>query len=140
MGNVVARGVDTTQPVKAVPWLTIADRGTQAAHLEPEGGHGFRYRAREHCKLPHVMKFSGGRSSGMLLFTLLENGLPQCRARRRGGVQQHVLRTPRDLPVRGDLQADRRATLRCAVLLGRVSDLTRTRGAASGRASQATAW
>ena len=75
MDSVVIRGVDTTQPIKAAPRLTLADRGTQAAHLEPEGGHGFRYRAREHCRLPHVMKFSGGRSSGMLLFTLLENGL-----------------------------------------------------------------
>lgn len=33
----------------------------------------FRYRAKSHRELPHVVKFSGGRSSGMLLFTLLEN-------------------------------------------------------------------
>ena len=35
----------------------------------------FRYRAKRHRDLPHVVKFSGGRSSGMLLFTLLENRL-----------------------------------------------------------------
>ena len=35
----------------------------------------FRYRAEDHKRLPHVVKFSGGRSSAMLLFLLLENGL-----------------------------------------------------------------
>ena len=33
------------------------------------------YRASGHESLPHVVKFSGGRSSGMLLFKLLDNGL-----------------------------------------------------------------
>ena len=28
-----------------------------------------------HSKLPHIIKFSGGRSSGALLFSMLENGL-----------------------------------------------------------------
>lgn len=45
--------------------------------------HPFRYRAKHHRNLPHVVKFSGGRSSGLLLFTLLENGLLD---RRRGDV------------------------------------------------------
>lgn len=36
---------------------------------------GFKYEISGHSKLPHVVKFSGGRSSGMLLFTLLEEGL-----------------------------------------------------------------
>ena len=34
-----------------------------------------RYRAKRHRDLPHMVKFSGGRSSGMLLFALLENGI-----------------------------------------------------------------
>ncbi len=34
-----------------------------------------RYRSKQHQDLPHVLKFSGGRSSGMLLFTLLEMGV-----------------------------------------------------------------
>ena len=34
-----------------------------------------RYASPEHEALPHVVKFSGGRSSGMLLFTLLERGM-----------------------------------------------------------------
>ena len=74
MGNIVFQGVDVTQPIRAVPRLIHSDRGLGAGHLDPEGRYGFRYRARNHIQLPHVMKFSGGRSSGMLLFTLLENG------------------------------------------------------------------
>ena len=35
----------------------------------------FRYRSKHHADLPHVVKFSGGRSSGMLLFALLQNGI-----------------------------------------------------------------
>lgn len=33
------------------------------------------YRKVEHASLPHIVKFSGGRSSGMMLFKLLEAGL-----------------------------------------------------------------
>ena len=35
----------------------------------------FSYDASAHEELPHVVKFSGGRTSGMLLFMLLENGM-----------------------------------------------------------------
>lgn len=35
--------------------------------------HILRYRAKHHQDLPHIVKFSGGRTSGMLLFTLLKN-------------------------------------------------------------------
>ena len=63
-----------SRPVQAAPRLVLSDRRPGAPHVDPQQGHEFRYRAREHCQLPHVMKFSGGRSSGMLLFTLLENG------------------------------------------------------------------
>ena len=37
--------------------------------------HRFQYEAPGHHELPHVMKFSGGQTSGMLLFILLEAGL-----------------------------------------------------------------
>ena len=40
---------------------------------DPTKQYDFRYRAKGHRDLPHVVKFSGGRSSGMLLFVLLEN-------------------------------------------------------------------
>ena len=39
------------------------------------GHYVFHYDSKAHKDLPHVVKFSGGRSSGMLLFTLLEAGL-----------------------------------------------------------------
>jgi 3'-phosphoadenosine 5'-phosphosulfate sulfotransferase (PAPS reductase)/FAD synthetase len=35
----------------------------------------FQYEAKSHKDFPHVVKFSGGKTSGMLLFTLLEGGL-----------------------------------------------------------------
>ena len=53
----------------AVPSLTIANQQT----LTQPGQ--IRYRARRHPELPHIVKFSGGRSSGLLLFVLLDNGL-----------------------------------------------------------------
>lgn len=61
--------------IDRVPKLVIANR-----HHVQEQDHGsrsysLRYRAKAHRELPHVVKFSGGRSSGMLLFALLENGL-----------------------------------------------------------------
>ncbi len=37
--------------------------------------HIMRYEVASHAERPHVLKFSGGRSSGMLLFTLLHNNL-----------------------------------------------------------------
>ena len=73
MSSVTVQAVDMTQPIRDVPRLFLAHRAPGAGYAEPKEGHGFRYRARAHSELPHVMKFSGGRSSGMLLFTLLEN-------------------------------------------------------------------
>ena len=37
--------------------------------------HIFRYRSKHHKKFPHVVKFSGGCSSGLMLFLLLESGI-----------------------------------------------------------------
>ena len=68
-------GGDVVPRVCGVPRLAVWHdvRGTEEGQNEAQ--HLLRYRARDHHELPHVMKFSGGRSSGMLLFTLLENGL-----------------------------------------------------------------
>ena len=44
-----------------------------AAKFDPDRELSFRYHMREHDRMPHVVKFSGGRSSGMLLLLLLEN-------------------------------------------------------------------
>ena len=59
----------------SIPKLEISREPDTSTHHDPTRTHPFRYRSRHHQELPHVVKFSGGRSSGMLLFTLLENGL-----------------------------------------------------------------
>ena len=63
--------------VNAVPTLTIKGPAARTKRYDPNRIYSFRYRSKRHLELPHVVKFSGGRSSGMLLFTLLENGFLQ---------------------------------------------------------------
>ena len=60
--------------MKAVPKLAISRELDEAEIYDPCRTYSFRYRSRIHGQLPHVVKFSGGRSSGLMLFTLLENG------------------------------------------------------------------
>ena len=62
--------------VRDVPKLSVSKqvREPPPKH-DPDKEYEFRYRSKQHSSLPHVVKFSGGRSSGMLLFALLENGL-----------------------------------------------------------------
>ena len=62
--------------IRDVPRLTVSKRLRRPPPKhDPGKEYQFRYRAKKHGSLPHVVKFSGGRSSGMLLFALLENGL-----------------------------------------------------------------
>jgi len=62
--------------IRGVPRLTLSKRLRRPPPKhDPSKEYQFRYRAKKHSLLPHVVKFSGGRSSGMLLFALLENGL-----------------------------------------------------------------
>ena len=70
--------VSTTSPlahqaVIAAPRLVVSNRLRRVKQYDPSREHELRYRAKGHRDLPHVVKFSGGRSSGMLLFALLEN-------------------------------------------------------------------
>jgi len=58
--------------LRDVPRLVLS--GNRNGVPTEAGAHPFRYRAKAHRSLPHVVKFSAGRSSGMLLFTLLESG------------------------------------------------------------------
>ena len=62
--------------VREVPRLSVSKglRRPPPKH-DPTKEYKFRYKSKRHRSLPHVVKFSGGRSSGMLLFALLENGL-----------------------------------------------------------------
>ena len=67
------------QPLKrvhTVPQLFVGTRLRKSCEpYDPARSYSLRYRAKGHRELPHVVKFSGGRSSGMLLFALLENQL-----------------------------------------------------------------
>ena len=75
MGSSVANSPSRT-PIGAVPRLVVSRRLRRVpeAH-DPAREYQFLYTDKHHCELPHVVKFSGGRSSGMLLFTLLMNGI-----------------------------------------------------------------
>ena len=64
-----------SKPVRTVPKLTIANRQQSIESFDSTEHYHLRYRAKAHRDLPHVVKFSGGRTSGMLLFLLLENRL-----------------------------------------------------------------
>lgn len=59
--------------MRAVPQLFISKELEPPNRYDPEKSYTFRYHAKHHQELPHVVKFSGGRSSGLLLFTLLRN-------------------------------------------------------------------
>ena len=61
--------------VRNVPKMVIDPNIKPPASFDPSTIHSFSYEVRGHDELPHVVKFSGGRSSGMLLFMLLEGGL-----------------------------------------------------------------
>ena len=61
--------------ISNVPRLKVSKdiRGPQV--FDPKAVSKFYYEAATHREIPHVVKFSGGRSSAMMLFTLLEAGL-----------------------------------------------------------------
>ena len=68
--------IDTSQQMQDIPKLKLM------AGIKPKDGgydsdktYPFQYEAKGHADIPHVVKFSGGKTSGMLLFTLLEAGL-----------------------------------------------------------------
>ena len=66
----------STSPLtlRAVPKLTVSRRLRKPPRRhDPAREYHLRYRAKGHIDLPHIVKFSGGRSSGMLLFILLDN-------------------------------------------------------------------
>lgn len=60
-----------------IPSLKISSRlkPKHSPSFNSQKRYSFRYDSRDHHGLPHVVKFSGGRSSGMMLFTLLHNGI-----------------------------------------------------------------
>ena len=58
-----------------VPELKLEQDSHHAEGRVPGTAHTFCYDLSGHEDLPHVIKFSGGRTSGMMLFVLLEAGL-----------------------------------------------------------------
>ena len=75
--------VAVTETVKGVPKLVMSTVAKAVETYDPALTFPFSYEIPGHDDLPHVVKFSGGRSSGLLLFILLENGFLQ---RQRGDV------------------------------------------------------
>ena len=63
-----------SETVKNVPKIIVSPSIKEPETFDYNATHLFYYEAYGHNELPHVVKFSGGRSSGMLLFMLLENG------------------------------------------------------------------
>lgn len=61
--------------IREVPRLRVSKEVRRPKQYDPAKEYRFRYKSKRHSRLPHVVKFSGGRSSGMLLFALLENGI-----------------------------------------------------------------
>lgn len=61
--------------LRNVPRIVLNGNG----EIQSDSGDGrqypFSYDSQAHLDAPHVVKFSGGRTSGMLLFMLLDNGM-----------------------------------------------------------------
>ncbi len=68
--------LSSIESVHSIPKLELVDVvKTKDAGHDPDKVYTFQYEAKSHKEFPHVVKFSGGRTSGMMLFTLLESGL-----------------------------------------------------------------
>lgn len=66
-----------TEPLGGTPGPVVTTNGVLDGECLSALSDGLRYVAKDHEDMPHVVRFSGGRSSGMLLFALLENGILQ---------------------------------------------------------------
>ncbi len=66
-----------TSNVVGIPQLRLAktSRIANKRNFDLEKKYIFKYEIKDQINQPHVVKFSGGRSSGMLLFTLLESDI-----------------------------------------------------------------
>ena len=61
--------------VKEIPELKVSTKIKTPEFFDPGKASVFHYESNAHKNWPHVMKFSGGKTSGMLLFVLLEAGM-----------------------------------------------------------------
>lgn len=70
----VSKRTSPQQKIRGTPKLVVSKRLRRIpSEHDPTREYQFLYHDKHHLELPHIVKFSGGRSSGMLLFTLLEN-------------------------------------------------------------------
>ena len=61
--------------IRDIPELQVSCRIRPPGFFDSERAGIFHYQSKSHKNHPHVVKFSGGKTSGMLLFILLEAGL-----------------------------------------------------------------
>ena len=61
--------------MRDIPKLVVSKKIEQHETYNPDSEYKLCYRGKVHSELPHIVKFSGGRSSGMLLFALLKNDI-----------------------------------------------------------------
>jgi 3'-phosphoadenosine 5'-phosphosulfate sulfotransferase (PAPS reductase)/FAD synthetase len=61
--------------IHSIPKLSLRSGIKPKETYDSNKVYPFQYEAKSHIDLPHIVKFSGGKTSGMLLFTLLEGGL-----------------------------------------------------------------
>ncbi|MDD9985890.1 MAG: hypothetical protein OXQ31_06450 [Spirochaetaceae bacterium] len=73
----VVMGGNWSESARIVPERATCNAASVTKRSGTEHAGQFRYRSKRHQDLPHIVKFSGGRSSAMLLFNLLEDGLLQ---------------------------------------------------------------
>ncbi len=75
--SLVGMGGNRNEAARVIPEMEICNAASVTKRSVTDHAREFRYRSKRHQDLPHVVKFSGGRSSAMLLFNLLEDGLLQ---------------------------------------------------------------
>ena len=65
------------EELKDIPILNLQDKikPMSVPGYDPKKSYDFHYEENSHNTIPHVVKFSGGRSSGMLLSILLKSGI-----------------------------------------------------------------
>ncbi len=63
------------ESIHDIPKLKLDSRVKRKNVYDSSKIYPFQYEAKSHQEFPHIVKFSGGKTSGMLLFTLLEAGL-----------------------------------------------------------------
>lgn len=63
------------QSIRNIPKLELDIALKPTASFDNKKTYPFQYEAKSHIDFPHIVKFSGGKTSGMLLFILLKAGL-----------------------------------------------------------------